>query len=455
MQLVIVLAIVLAISISEAAPAEPVSHVGWRLLLAIVATAIAPLFAATTSNAIVRSLRGETICRSETMHWFDRLRLVHAIVWLLVGAVVLQQLGWVRLVRFNWQLDRLILIDDLLVLMPLLASLLLSWVAFHRVACAVRPAARPSLAEYLAWQVRHHLALIMVPVLLVLAAHDVAQLAEPNLPPFAIASLLLLPVAGMVVFFPLVVRAVWKTEPMPNDALGNRLTAFAERTGFREGQWFIWNTDGNMVNAAVTGLLRPWRYVFFSDALLERFTEDEIETVLAHEVGHIRRHHLAWRVLAIIVPVLACFVFGRVFPEVPAVAMRLSTAIGLNGDLLAVVAGPIALLIYALTLFAAHSRLLEHDADLVAARLCAHSDADGSGYERVAHTLDKLACVGGPGHDTRSWLHPTITDRIGFLLDAAERPQAAKRFERRMAVGHRCLLVAAALLLALLLALAE
>jgi STE24 endopeptidase len=194
--------------------------------------------------------------------------------------------------------------------------------------------------------------------------------------------------------------------------------------------------------------------VFFSDALLECFDDEEIEAVLAHEIGHVRRHHLAWRMLAIAVPVVAWFFVARFFPAVPAAANDLAGALGIGSDVWATAIGPITLLIYALTMFAAHSRLLEHDADLFAAKLC-NRDLHQGGYDRVARVLDKLARVGGLGHHGRSWLHPTIADRIGFLLTAADCPAAAERFDRRMVAGHRCLLVLTAILLMLMALLPE
>jgi Zn-dependent protease with chaperone function len=455
MQLIIILAIISAISISEAAPAEPVANGGWRLLQALVAMAIAPLFAMAASNAIVRSLRGTTETRSETMRWFGRLRVVHALIWLLIGAMILQQVGWVRMVRFNWQLGELILIDELLILLPLLASLLLSWAAFYRVARAVDSDAQPTLGGYLALQARHYLALVMTPVLLVLTAHDAVRLASPAISPEAAACLLLLPVIGLILFFPLVVRMLWRTRPMREGPLFRQLTDFARSAGFHSSRLFVWQTGGSIVNAAVAGFVRPWRYVFFSDALLERFDADEIEVVLAHEIGHVRRNHLAWRMLVILVPVVAWCVAGRAFPEIPAAATKLAAGLGIDSGVLATIAGPVFLLLYALTLFAAHSRLLEHDADLYAARLLTMHEPETAGCDRVARVLDKLARVGGIGHHTRSWLHPTIADRMAFLQTATEQPTAARRFEGRLVAGHRCLMILAVILLTLMAVLPE
>ena len=49
-----------------------------------------------------------------------------------------------------------------------------------------------------------------------------------------------------------------------------------------------------MANAMIVGLV-PWlRYVIFTDRLLEEFSEDEIEAVFGHEIGHVRHQHMPY-----------------------------------------------------------------------------------------------------------------------------------------------------------------
>lgn len=79
-----------------------------------------------------------------------------------------------------------------------------------------------------------------------------------------------------------------------------RLEQLLERCGFRSDGMFV--MDGSKRsshgNAYFTGLGRSKRIVFF-DTLLEALAPEEIEAVLAHELGHFRRRHVAKRLLAI------------------------------------------------------------------------------------------------------------------------------------------------------------
>jgi STE24 endopeptidase len=91
--------------------------------------------------------------------------------------------------------------------------------------------------------------------------------------------------------------------PLDDDALKKRVETLLERCGFAaRGGVFV--MDGSLRsahgNAYFTGIGRNKRIVFF-DTLLERIEAEEIEAVLAHELGHFRLHHVRQRLIASIV----------------------------------------------------------------------------------------------------------------------------------------------------------
>src|SRR5581483_3974994 len=58
-----------------------------------------------------------------------------------------------------------------------------------------------------------------------------------------------------------------------------------------------WDTGHSMGNAAVMGVV-PWmRYILLSDVLIETMSDDQIEAVFAHEVGHVVHRHMVWFVI--------------------------------------------------------------------------------------------------------------------------------------------------------------
>jgi len=104
----------------------------------------------------------------------------------------------------------------------------------------------------------------------------------------ALVTVVLAQVAPILIF-PL----FYKFKPLENQALVNRLQQLLKRYGFQlEGLYqFDMSSKTVKANAAFTGMGKT-RRIILGDTLLGKFSEDEIEFVIAHEVGHFVRHHL-------------------------------------------------------------------------------------------------------------------------------------------------------------------
>lgn len=89
-----------------------------------------------------------------------------------------------------------------------------------------------------------------------------------------------------------------KFTPLAEGETRSRIEALLARCGFRSSGLFV--MDGSKRsshgNAYFTGFGNNKRIVFF-DTLLERLTPDEIEAVLAHELGHFRKKHIVQRIV--------------------------------------------------------------------------------------------------------------------------------------------------------------
>jgi STE24 endopeptidase len=98
----------------------------------------------------------------------------------------------------------------------------------------------------------------------------------------------------MMVLYPKLIMPLFnKLTPLPDGELKTRLMALADRTGFKAATIEV--MDGSKrsghSNAFFTGFGRFRRIVLF-DTLIEQLTPEELEAVLAHEVGHYRRGHI-------------------------------------------------------------------------------------------------------------------------------------------------------------------
>ncbi len=98
----------------------------------------------------------------------------------------------------------------------------------------------------------------------------------------------------MVRVFPTVVLPLfYRVTPLEDRGLAERLLALCRRVGLSALEVFRFQlgAETRKANAALAGLGRT-RRILLSDTLLESFTPDEIEGVLAHELAHQHYHHL-------------------------------------------------------------------------------------------------------------------------------------------------------------------
>jgi STE24 endopeptidase len=86
-----------------------------------------------------------------------------------------------------------------------------------------------------------------------------------------------------------------KFTPLADAKLAGRIEALLARCGFRSNCLFVMDGSRRSAhgNAYFTGFGAAKRIVFF-DTLLSRLAPGEVEAVLAHELGHYRRHHV-WK----------------------------------------------------------------------------------------------------------------------------------------------------------------
>ncbi|RQR31358.1 M48 family metallopeptidase [Burkholderia sp. Bp9142] len=89
-----------------------------------------------------------------------------------------------------------------------------------------------------------------------------------------------------------------KFEPLKDEALRTRIESLMKRCGFASKGLFVMDGSRRSAhgNAYFTGFGASKRIVFF-DTLLARLTGQEIEAVLAHELGHFKRRHVMKRML--------------------------------------------------------------------------------------------------------------------------------------------------------------
>ncbi|MDC0422674.1 M48 family metallopeptidase [Methylophilaceae bacterium] len=103
---------------------------------------------------------------------------------------------------------------------------------------------------------------------------------------------------AMLSLYPLYIAPLFnKFEPLSDINLKTKIEKLLLRCGFKSSGLFVMNGSlrSNHGNAYFTGFGKSKRIVFF-DTLLEKLTPNEIEAVLAHELGHFHHEHVKKRI---------------------------------------------------------------------------------------------------------------------------------------------------------------
>ena len=234
---------------------------------------------------------------------------------------------------------------------------------------------------------------------------------------------------GTIILFQLVMMVIapmWilplfnKLEPMEEGPLRDRLLKLGEATGFSASTILVMDGSKRSAhsNAFFTGFGRFRKIVLF-DTLIEQLSIEELEAVLAHEIGHYKKKHvlklLGWSCLSLLASfwVLSFLIDYSPFFE----------AFGLtNGG-----SAPVAFLLFSLLsgavtfwttpLSSAWSRKFEYEADAFAANAVGNADPLIGALKKLSEkNLSNL--TPHPRYSQFYYSHPTLVERSDALTKA-------------------------------------
>jgi STE24 endopeptidase len=392
---------------------------------------------------IVAGVMSLTICHSLHLAAYDRYAILKRFSkwrrWHFFGfagffVASLYVLGW------GWAVESFLgdsPLVKLLVLLPFLSGLILSWGFFYDVDRASHAmlwlsgdTKFPSRSSYLALTIRHNF-MLMAPPLVLMTAQDFLQNVFPDLKNREEFPLLTLAVLGSlmaasIVFSPLVLRLFLGLTPLPPGELRDHLAATARRLNFRYSDVLVWNTRRTIATAMVIGTFPLFRYIIFTDRLIEELSTDEIESVFGHEVGHIKHHHMSLYTLFLL---LSLIMLGGLWD----LARSHIADWGLAWPELAEIIGHqewflVVVVVYIFLVFGLLSRHCERQADLFGCHVATR--------DAFIRALEKVADLNGmsrerPGIFT-AWQHWTIGQRVEFLRKLDTDPALEARAQRRI-----------------------
>ena len=205
----------------------------------------------------------------------------------------------------------------------------------------------------------------------------------------------------------------FKVKPLENPSLTARLLELSRRAGTRVKGVFEWKLSekSKKANAALMGIGHTRRIVV-SDTLLAGFNEDEIEAVLAHELGHhVHRDIFKSIALQSAATVLGFYLVYRTLGWLDPYFGFRGAADFANLPLLALVTAALSLIL--LPAVNSYSRAMERQADTYALQAI-------SSPAPFISSMEKLAQLNLAERQPNPWIeflfhsHPSIQKRIAF-----------------------------------------
>ena len=276
--------------------------------------------------------------------------------------------GWPGFVRHTW-LNQLPLLDELALVLLLGLPLVLTWgIHYWLHELQPRSASRiQSLAQFVGIRLQVYCGLPLLPMLVVWLFNDLAHWLITD-PQWQWAGAMIGLVAS-ILWFPWLLKMTCHSQPVSDAQLRNRCTEICDSMGVRFTEVRIWNTGNRIANAMVTGVLGPLRILWLTDALLQELNADELETVIRHEAGHVRRQHLLLRTWLLALPLVMAAVAISLLPNQLGRVLEVAELHGVPRGWLAWVLVPSLTIAYLTGVISWFSHRMEFDADLEACSL--------------------------------------------------------------------------------------
>lgn len=459
--------LMLSILLTLRGPPRPLVLVvepGWVAVVVALAVALPALMAMRVGRSALRALDAHPNDPREGQRVLQQgLATLNAMIGTFHASVLLLT-DWRPMCEGLPVVGEWVVVPGLVALAPFLATVGLVWVGVHPADRAVRRIAlelhllrgkpiRPvwGLWRYLAYQYRHQVLVLLAPMLLILAATDLALMHQRELQRlfrFEYAPDVLVGAAALLVALiaPELLRHIWHTQRLPAGPLRDRLEALCGLLRFRCREILVWRSGGMIVNAAVMGVVPPLRYVLITDAMLEQMDDAKIEAVFGHEAGHVKHRHIETYLLFALISGCLLTIFQ----------IRTRELASNDTPLYLWLVGGLALLLVLKwgVFFGWMSRRFERQADTFGIRTLSmsglpcnaecplHAQGQGpggaspddplcrTGAAIFGDALHEVAVLNGVPADAPSWRHSSIASRAVFLQRMAASPDAYRRFQR-------------------------
>ena len=263
---------------------------------------------------------------------------------------------------------------------------------------------------------------VLLPWLLLSGIADII-----NILPFDLPKQMLATTEGQVLYFlvflvavamigPLMIQKFWRCKPLESGYIRSRIEDLCRKAGMEYANILYWPIfGGRMITAGVMGLIKNFRYILVTGALIRFLEPEEIDAVIAHEIGHIKKNHLLFYLVFFIGYMLISYATFDLLIYAILYAEPLYRFIGRTGMNQAALTSSIfslviiiIFLIYFRFIFGYFMRNFERQADTYVYALF-------DSAKPLISTLEKIAITSGQPADRPNWHHYSIQKRIDYL----------------------------------------
>ena len=238
---------------------------------------------------------------------------------------------------------------------------------------------------------------------------------------------------GIAIIGPAMIQKFWRCEPIEGGFYRNRIENLCRRAGLGYANILYWPIfGGQMITAGVMGLIKRFRYILITKGLLHHLEPEEVDAVVAHEIGHIKQKHLLFYLFFFIGYMLLSYatfdlmIYGIIYSEP---AYRFIQATGFDHtDMISILFSIVTIIIFFIYfryVFGYFMRNFERQADTYVYTLFESAVP-------LISTLKKIALSSGQPPDKPNWHHFSIQQRIDFLIKCEADKAWVKRHDSRI-----------------------
>ncbi len=248
---------------------------------------------------------------------------------------------------------------------------------------------------------------------------------------------------------PAIVQRFWRCKPLEPGIDRTRIENLCVRAEMKYADILYWPIfGGRMITAGVMGLIKRFRYILVTEALLQYLSPVEIDAVVAHEIGHVKKKHIAFYLVffagymllsfAVFDLIIYLIIYANpIFEFAKAAGMDQATLTSVLFSLSVI----LVFLVYFRFVFGYFMRNFERQAD------CYVYTLFNSAVPLIT-TLEKIAITSGSPPDTPNWHHFSISERIDYLkkceIDKSWIVRQDRKIKRSIAVYLSAMILAGA-----------